>query len=143
MRELTTKFGTLYIEEPNDHRADEDRYVIEDSQHRWFDYFSTESVEKSWGDYETFYKFLQEGFANLKTPDDLLDYLGIDAYTSSEKWEDLLEDMYGEGEYFWDEETQTHYTETEDGKKITITEETVLDNDYVNIVGNWYILICD
>lgn len=143
MRELTTKFGTLYIEEPSDHRADEDRYVIEDSQHRWFDYFSTESVEESWGDYETFYKFLQEGFVNLKTPDDLLDYLGINAYTVSEKWEDLLEDMYGEGEYFWDEETQTYYTETEDGQKITITEETVLDNDYVNIVGNWYILICD
>jgi hypothetical protein len=143
MRKLTTKFGTLYIEEPTDNRADENRYVIEDSKHRWFDYFSTECVEESWGDYETFYQCLQNEFSELKTPDDLLDYLGIDAYTASQRWEDLLEDAYGEGEYFWDEKAQTYYTKTEDGQTITITEETILDNEYVNVVGNWYILVCD
>lgn len=143
MRELTTKFGTLYIEEPSDNRADEDRYVIEDSKHRWFDYFTAESVEESWGGYEAFYKFLQQGFANLKDVDELLDYLGIDAYTTSKKWEDLLEDMYELGDYFWDEKTQTYYTETENGQRTTITEEVILNNEYVNVVGEWYILVCD
>lgn len=143
MRELITKFGTLYIEEPSDYRADEDRYVIEDSEHRWFDYFTTESVEESWGDYEKFYNELKEKFATFEKPDDVLDYLGINAYTISKKWEDLLEDTYGEGEYFWDEERQVYYTEMEDGTKIDITKETIEDNEYVNIIGEWYILICD
>lgn len=143
MRELTTKFGTLYIEEPSDNRADEDRYVIEDSEHRWFDYFTAESIEESWGDYENFYNELKEKFATFKKPDDILDYLGIDAYTISRNWEDLLEDSYGEGEYFWDEERQVYYTEMEDGTEIDITKETIEDNEYVNIIGEWYILICD
>lgn len=143
MRELTTKFGTLYIEEPSDNRADEDRYVIEDSKHRWFDYFTAESVEESWGDYEKFYNELKEKFATFEKPDDVLDYLGIDAYTISKKWEDLLEDAYGEGEYFWDEEHQVYYTEMEDGTKIDITKEIIEDNEYVNIIGEWYILVCD
>lgn len=143
MRELTTKFGKLYIEEPGDNRPDEDRYVIEDSLHRWFDYFTVTTVEDTWGDYETFYNELREKFANLKNPDELLDYLGIDAYIVSENWEDLLEDAYGEGEYFWDEKTETYYTEMEDGTRITITREQIIDNEYVNVVGNWYILVCD
>lgn len=143
MRKLTTKFGTLYIEEPSDHRADEDRYVIEDSEHRWFDYFTAESIEESWGGYENFYNELKEKFATFKKPDDILDYLGIDAYTISRNWEDLLEDAYGEGEHFWDEERQVYYTEMEDGTKIDITKATIEDNEYVNIIGEWYIFVCD
>lgn len=143
MRELTTKFGTLYIEEPSDCRADEDRYVIEDSKRRWFDYFTAESVEESWGDYENFYNELKEKFVTFEKPDDILDYLGIDAYTISKNWEDLLEDMYELGDYFWDEKTQTYYTKAENGQRTTITEEFILNNEYVNVIGEWYILVCD
>ena len=143
MRELTTKFGTLYIEEPSDYRADEDRYVIEDSEHRWFDYFTAESIEESWGGYEKFYNELKEKFVAFEKPDDILDYLGIDAYTISKNWEDLLEDVYGEDECFWDEERQVYYTEIEDGTKVDITKTTIKDNEYVNIIGEWYILVCD
>lgn len=143
MRELTTKFGTLYIEEPSDCRADEDRYVIEDSKHRWFDYFTAESVEESWGDYENFYNELKEKFVTFEKPDDILDYLGIDAYTTSKNWEDLLEDMYELGDYFWDEKIQTYYTKAENGQRTTITEEFILNNEYVNVIGEWYILVCD
>ena len=143
MRELTTKFGTLYIEEPDDLRRGDDRYVIEDSLHRWFDYFTIESVEEGWSDYEAFYNELKEKFAKLKDPDELLDYLSIDAYTVSKDWGDLLEDIYGEGEYFWDEETNSYYTEMEDGARIDITREVLLDNEYVNVIGDWYILVYD
>lgn len=143
MRKLKTKFGTLYIEEPTDNRRDEDRYIIEDSEHRWFDYFTTETVEETWGTYERFYKELKEKFVKLKTVEELLDYLSIAAYTISKDWTDLLEDIYGEGEYFWDEENKIYYTETESGDKIEITKETLKDNEYINIIGAWYILICD
>ena len=143
MKELKTKFGTLYIEEPTDNRADKDRYAIEDSEHRWFDYFTVECVEETWRTYEQFYRELKKKFAKFETVDELLDYLGIDAYTVSEDWTDLLEDSYGEGEYFWDEDNNTYYTETESGDKIEITKETLKDNEFVNIIGNWYILICD
>ena len=143
MRELTTKFGKLYIEEPSDLRSDDDRYTIRDSLHRWFDYFSIETVDETWGNYEKFYKELREKFAAFKDPDELLDYLGINAYTISKDWTDLLEDAYGAGEYFWDEETETYYTETDDLEKIDITEEILLDNEYVHVIGEWYILVCD
>ena len=143
MRELTTKFGTLYIEEPSDLRSDDDRYVIEDSLHRWFDYFGTEGVEESWGNYEKFYNELKEHFAKMKDPCEILDYLGIDTWITSKDWTDLLEYIYGKGEYFWDEENNTYYTEMEDGSRIEITKETILDDEYVNVVGDWYILICD
>ena len=143
MRELTTKFGTLYIEEPSDLWPDDNHYVIRDSLHRWFDYFSIETVDETWGNYEKFYEELREKFATFKYPDDLLDYLGIDAYTASKDWTDLLEDAYGEGEYFWDDETNFYYTEMEDGTRVNISEETLLDNEYVNVVGDWYILVCD
>lgn len=141
MRELTTKFGTLYIEEPSDIRPDDDRYVIEDSLHRWFDYFAVETVEETWGDYETFYKELKEKLATLETPQEILDYLGIDAWTVSKDWKDLLDDAYGRDEYFWDEKTQNYYTEMEDGTRITITKETLLDNEFVNVIGDFYIWI--
>lgn len=141
MKELTTKFGTLYIEEPNDLRPDDDRYVIEDSLHRWFDYFTVETVEETWGDYETFYKELKEKFAALETPQKILDYLGIDAWTISKDWKDLLDDAYGRDEYFWDEKTQNYYTEMEDGTRITITKDTLLDNEFVNVIGDLYIWV--
>ena len=141
MRELTTKFGTLYIEEPSDLRPDDDRYVIEDSLHRWFDYFTVETVEETWGGYETFYKELKEKLAALETPQEILDYLGIDAWTVSKDWKDLLDDAYGRGEYFWDEKTQNYYTEMEDGTRITITKETLLDNEFVNVIGDLYVWV--
>lgn len=142
MRELKTKFGTLHIEEPSDLRSDEDRYVIWDSLDRWFDYFSVELVEETWGNYEKFYKELKEKIAALDKPEDLLDYLGVDAYAVSKNWEDLLRDIYGEGEYFWDEEKETYYTKMEDGAKIYLTKDNILDCCYVNVIGDWYILVC-
>lgn len=143
MRKLITKFGTLYIEAPEDVRPDETRYVIEDSQHRWFDYFGFETVEDTWGGYEEFYKELQCKLNNFKTPEELLDYLGIDAFNVSKDWTDLLENAYGEGEYFWDEEAKTYYTETDNLERIDITKEVLLDNEYVNVIGDWYILVAD
>ena len=119
MRKLETKFGAFYIEEPKDNRADKDRYVIEDSEHRWFDYFSTEAVEEGWSYYEDFYNDLQNHFKKFKTPDELLDYLGINYEVASINWEDLLEYTGGDA------------------------IEDVLSNEYVNKVGDYYIFIAE
>lgn len=144
MRELTTKFGTLYIEEPSDNRPDKDRYVIEDSRHRWFDYFSVDLVEEGWDSYEDFYNNLQLNFATIKTPEELLDYLGIDAYVVSKNIKDIFESIYKpSGKYIYDPKTKTYYVELNNGEKNQITEESILNNEYVNVIGEWYILVCD
>ena len=119
MRKLETKFGTLYIEEPKDNRADEDRYVIEDSYRRWFDYFSTETVEEGWDSYEDFYDDLQKHFKEFEKPEGLLDYLGIDYEVASTNWRDLLKYTGGDA------------------------IEDVLSNEYVNKIGDYYIFIAE
>ena len=119
MRKLKTKFGTLYIEEPTDNRRDEDRYVIEDSLHRWFDYFSVETVEETWGSYENFFNDLQNRFERFEKPDELLDYLGINYEVASTNWKDLLEYV--------------------DGNSI----EDILSNEWVNKIGDYYIFVAE
>lgn len=119
MRKLKTKFGTLYIEEPTDHRADEDRYVIEDSYRRWFDYFTTETVEETWGSYGNFFNDLQKHFEGFEKPEDLLDYLGINYEVASADWKDLLEYTSGD------------------------SIEDVLSNEYVNKIGDYYIFVSE
>lgn len=140
MKELKTKFGTLYIEEPTDARADEQRYVIYDSERRWFDYFTTDTVEETWGTYEQFYEELKEKLAKFETVDVLLDYLGIDAYTVSKDWTDLLEDAYGEDYEYKDGK---YYTKHNDAYDSEITQESLMDNEWVNKIGDWYIFICE
>ena len=140
MRKLETQFGKLYIEEPTDNRADKDRYVIEDSEHRWFDYFSTEAVEEGWDDYEDFYNDLQKHLKEFEIPDELLDYLGIDAYSISKDWTDLLEDIYGEDyEYI----NNKYYTTYNDAYNSEITKESIMDNEWVNKIGDYYIFIAE
>lgn len=119
MRKLKTKFGTLYIEEPTDNRADEDRYVIEDSYRRWFDYFTTETVEETWGSYENFFNDFQNSLEKFDEPQDLLDYLGINYEVASTDWKDLLEYTGGD------------------------SIEDVLSNEYVNKIGNYYIFVVE
>ena len=119
MRKLETKFGTLYIEEPTDNRLDKNRYVIKDSEHRWFDYFSTETVEEGWDDYEDFYNDLQKHLNKFKKLQSLLDYFGINYEAASTDWKDLLDYIDGD------------------------TVEDVLSNEWVNKIGDYYILIAE
>lgn len=138
MRELKTRFGTLYIEEPTDNRADKDRYVIYDSEYHWFDYFTVECVEETWDDYETFYKEITERFANYESLEKLLDDLGIN-YDSIEKdWTKTIPFLYG---CFYYEKDDCFYTKYEDKYDSEITKDNIIENEWINKIGDYYILI--
>lgn len=135
MRKIETPFGILYIEEEND-REETHRIKIYDSEMRYFDYYSLDYLE----DGVTIAEFVEEQvkwLAGRKKLDDLLEGLGIDSYSTSEDWTNLLEDMYqGRAKLVygkWIDET--------DGSEIT--EQVVMDNEWVNKIGNTYILVCE
>lgn len=135
MKTIETKFGVLYIEEENDER-EKDRIKIYDSEMRYFDYYNLEYLEEG----KTIAEFVEETakwIEECKSLDDLLDGLGIDSHSVSEDWTDLLEDMYNGAAKLIDGK----WIDSTDGSEIT--EQTVMRNEWVNKVGNAYILVCD
>ena len=135
MRKIETPFGILYIEEEND-REETHRIKIYDSEMRYFDYYSLDYLEEG----VTIAEFVEEQvkwLAGRKKLDDLLEGLGIDSYSTSEDWTNLLDDMYqGRAKLVygkWIDET--------DGSEIT--EQVVMDNEWVNKIGKTYILVCE
>lgn len=137
---IETKYGSFYIEDEI-YRQEEDRIQLFDSLGRWLDYFTIECIEETWGgSYSDFVEEIMRKAKSFDRADEFLEYLGINSYTISENWEDLLEDMYpNEGEIAYDEIAKVW--KTRDGE--IITEETILKNEWVNKIGNNYILVCD
>ena len=137
---IETKYGSFYIEDEI-YRQEEDRIQLFDSLGRWLDYFTIECIEETWGgSYGDFVEEIMRKAKSFDRVDEFLEYLGINSYTISENWEDLLEDMYpNEGEIEYDEIAKVW--KTRDGE--IITEKTILKNEWVNKIGNNYILVCD
>lgn len=135
MRKIETPFGILYIEEEND-REETHRIKIYDSEMRYFDYYSLDYLEEG----VTIEEFVEEQakwLAERKKLDDLLEGLGIDSYSTSEDWTDLLEDMYQGRAKLIDGK----WINEADGSEIT--ERVVMENELVNKIGNTYILVCE
>ena len=76
----------------------------------------------------------------MQTIDEILAFLWIQAYTVSDSWIDLLEDIYGVDGYEYDLD-KDRYVKLPDGE--ILTEEVIAKNDYVNKIGNMYILVCE
>lgn len=135
MKKIETVFGILYIEEEND-REETHRIKIYDSEMRYFDYYSLDYLEEG----VTIAAFVEEQakwLSERKSLDDLLEGLGVDSYSVSEDWTNLLEDMYhGNAEL-----TDGKWIDSTDGSEIT--EQVIMENEWVNKIGNTYILICE
>ena len=114
MKEITSKLGVLYVEEMTDER-EEDRIKVFDSKHRYFDYV----VENEDFNYEQFVKDLEE-MTDMRA---LLDYLGVSYEFFTLDWKDV----------FW-------YFRNRGCEMLEI-EESVMDNEWVNQIGNTYIVI--
>lgn len=137
MIKITTPVGDLYLEELNNREEDE-RIKLYDSKRRYLDYFSTESMD----DNETLEAYANRIIVNLQkqyTVEALLAHLCIDAYTVSEDWRDLLEDIFGSDKYEYDE--QGRYFLLSDGSEIN--EENLMQNEYINKIGKTFVFVCD
>lgn len=137
MIELKTKIGSLYCENPNG-REEDARLKIYDSKERYFDYFTIESILDTYSTVEEFIEDMKKSLAELSSAEKILDYFGVDAWTASVEWTDLLEDMYGNDGF---EYKDGKIYNTKDCSEITL--ETILDNEYVNVIGDTYIFVCE
>ncbi len=138
MIRITTKVGDLFMEAENE-REESDRIKLYDSQSRYLDYLPLESVSP----YETVAQYCNKVIRRLEecdTVDEILNYLSISSYTTGKSWTDLLEDIYQLDGYEYDSDTDK-YIELPSGDEIT--EQTILNNDFVNIIGETFVLNCD
>lgn len=129
--------GVLYMEAENE-REETDRIKIYDSKNRYLEYLPLESVSE----YETVSQYCNKVIRRLEeceTVEEIVEYLGIESYTIGTSWTDLLEDIYKFDGYEYDSETEKYIT-VPDGEEIT--ERKVLDNDWVNRIGDNLILNC-
>ena len=135
MKQINTKFGTIYIEEWEFdrhkpwQREEEDRVKIFDSNENYIDYLSAELVEES-AEYEhiTPQELLDKHaskLANAKTIEDLLDMLDIDYEFVGTKDETIA---YLHNELNWDLPSEDY---------------NPLDNEWVNKIGDYYIVVSD
>lgn len=120
MKEIKTSFGSLYIEEENDKR-EEGRIKIYDSLMRYFDYFSLDNL----GEGETVASLVGDiinSIEDCSSVEELLDHLCINAdYIGS----DLMIAA------IWALDNSS------------ATEEELLQNEYVNKIGDTYIVLSD
>lgn len=137
MIEINTKFGVLYMEEI-DQREEADRIKLYDSEFRYFDYLPLENIEQD--AIGAYCKSVISQLEKIQTIDEILAFLWIQAYTASESWIDLLEDIYGVDGYEYDLDNDRYVT-LSNGE--VLTEEVIAKNDCVNKIGNMYILVCE
>ena len=135
MKQINTKFGTIYIEEWEFdrhkpwQREEEDRVKIFDSNGRYLDYLSAELVEEN-AEYEhiTPQELLDKHaskLANAKTIEDLLDMLDVDYEFVGTKDEMIA---YLHNELNWDLPSEDY---------------NPLDNEWVNKIGDYYIVVSE
>ena len=135
MKQINTKFGTIYIEEWEFdrhkpwQREEEDRVKIFDSNGRYLDYLSAELVEEN-AKYEhiTPQELLDKHaskLANAKTIEDLLDMLDVDYEFVGTKDETIA---YLHNELNWDLPSEDY---------------NPLDNEWVNKIGDYYIVVSE
>ena len=135
MKQINTKFGTLYIEEWefDSHkpwqREEEDRVKILDSNKNYIGRLPADLIEESAGydnitPQERLDKYASE-LANAKTIEDLLDMLDVDYEFVGTKDETIA---YLHNELNWDLPSEDY---------------NPLDNEWVNKIGDYYIVVSD
>ena len=138
MKTITTNVGVLYMEK-EDEREEADRIKIYDSQKRYLEYLPLESVSEN-SSITNYCNEVEKRLEECDSIDETLKYLGIEAYTVGTSWTDLLEDIYSLDNYEYDSSIGK-YILVADGTEIT--EQAVLSNEYVNIIGAHYVLNCE
>lgn len=128
MRKIKTNFGTLYVEFFNN-REEEDRIKIFDSNKRYLDYFCIEYLEEhakmnNCTKSQQLNKYLN-GLKQCSGVKNALHYLGVCYVKASCDWAiiaNLLEEITG---YEYQ------------------TKEQLMSNEWVNKIGDYYILVCE
>ena len=135
MKQINTKFGTIYIEEWEfDHhkpwqREEEDRVKIFDSNERYLDHFSADSIEEN------------AGYDNI-TPQELLDKYASD-FANMETIEEFLDELGINYEFVGTKDETIAYLHNELNWDLPSEDYNPLDNEWVNKIGDYYIVVSD
>jgi hypothetical protein len=118
MFKIKTKFGTLYLD-----KLGEERINIYDSNKKYLThYYFYNDYDENLTEQEYYKKHYVQALKECNSLECLINFLGIDSYTLSDNWEDLIEDIYGFDYYE------------------PVTKKEVINNDYVNKIGKYYLL---
>lgn len=144
MKAINTKFGTIYIEdlEYDRHcpamREEEDRIKIFDSLGRYLDYWSMECLEDFVeSENKTLEEAYQDIFRRYEDADNLSTFCPDIRYATNDA-EKMALFMQADYDLDIDGRELVAMIFTKNSKKL---EELVLSNDFVNKIGDWYILI--
>ena len=124
LQTIKTNYGTFYIEKIG-FQEEKERIKIYDSKQRYMDYFDMEDVE----DVAEIYCMSPEEYMadtihkikNLKSVEELMEYLCISWECMSDDWKDVA-----------------NYLSLENPEK---TEKDLLENEWVNVIGDYYIVV--
>lgn len=122
MQKITTKFGDVYIEEFGDHNREKGRIKLFDSECRYLNYLSEDmmkiiSDEENMSLMEHYEKVIKE-IGQCEKIEDFLDYSGCQWIIAVNNI-DVFREMSG------------------------IDDKNLLDNEWVNKIGEWWIKIAE
>lgn len=129
MKTIETKFGAIYIEELNEKRDEEERIKCFDSQMKYFDYFSLESLmesaEQKKCSIENILNLYIEGIKECITIYDFCEYMVVG-------YELITKDLQKACD-FMNLLCIDEYN----------SEEELLTNEWVNKIGEYYVIVSE
>ena len=129
LQAIKTKFGTVYIEELNSEREEEDRIKVFDSEKKYMDYFSIETIN-NWSkannttleeEYQSIIKYIEES--------DTIERL---VTIISHLYDLITVDWFEAADYLGIDHPSKH-----------VVLEELYNNEFVNKIGNYYIVVCE
>ena len=138
MIEIHARIGDLFLEEAPEINGPI-KLNLYDSTQKYMYSFSTENIDKNCS-LEGYICCILNRLLALQSVEELLKFIQLKSWTLSEKWEDLLEDMYGLENIDYDKENERFILLTDNTE---ITEKRVLDDPAVYKIGFGYVYNCD
>ena len=131
LQEIKTKFGSIYIEQLGEQR-DKERLDIYDSNKKYMTYIDgtvfEEVAKNSETTTESVYHDWCESFNKYQSIEELVDILGLETDIDTTDWKEAAE-------FFFNPNENPEYEEH--------SEQELLENEWVNKIGNYYIVISE
>ena len=131
LQEIKTKFGSIYMEQLGE-QEEKERFKILDSNKNYMTYIDTtvfeEVAESSETTTESIYRDWCESLIKYETIEELVDILGLETDIDTTDWKKAAEFIFNP---FEDSDYEEH------------SEQELLENEWVNKIGDYYIVISE
>lgn len=138
MIEIHARIGDLFLEEAPEINGPM-KLNLYDSTQKYMYSFSTEGISKNYS-LEGYVCCILNRLLALQSVEELLKFIQLKSWTLSEKWVDLLEDIYGLENFDYDIKNDRYILLTDNTE---ITEKRILEDPAVYKIGSEYVYNCD